>query len=282
MSGGGAQICQAHVNHHQRNAGHDTGSGHDPGLICRFGVPFVPGAFQNDDAEHHSGQNVHGLIPGLNAGLGDIFYQRSGRDGADGIDNSHDDEDQQADQQTGSEDLSHNIHHRGLPDAQQQDQRKKQRGEQHGAEARHQRADGHLVGAGCRSGNGQHGTDTKHDRTHQQCGGDPPDPARDALGAAAVENGKQCDQCQADVGDIVADKAQDPLGAGFQPQVGRENDVAGTEKHGKQGKTDDKYIALSRVLHETPPCSVPAEVRFGEESDPMAAPLSANGMDYAK
>ena len=228
-------------------------------------MPFIPGTFQNDDAEYHGGQDIHGLISGFNAGLRDIVHQCGGGDGTNGVHNPHNDQNQQADQQAGSEDFSHNVYHGGLPDTKQQDQREKQRGEQHGTHARNQRADRHFIGAGCGSRDGQHGADTKHDGTHQQCGGNPPDPACNALRAAAVENGKQGRQRKADISDIVADKTQHPLGTGLQTEIGGKDHVAGAEKHGKQGKSDDKYIAFSRVLHETPPCSVPAEDRLGKK-----------------
>ena len=69
---------------------------------------------------------------------------------------------------------------------------------------------------------------------------------------ALAEDGEQGQKSQADVRQIVADEAQEPLLAAAQAQIGRENDVARPEKHGKQGETDNKNVqkVFAGVLHE--------------------------------
>ncbi len=59
-------------------------------------------------------------------------------------------------------------------------------------------------------------------------------------------------QSQADVRDVVADEAQQPMGAGLQPQVGGEITFPAPKKQGKQSKANDETV-LQWFLHREPP-----------------------------
>ena len=206
----------------------------------------------NDEAKQKGGQNVHGLVAGLDAGGGHVLHQGLVPHRADGGDHTHHNEDQQADEQGGGEDFAHDVHHRPLPHAKQQDQQEEEHREEDGAHTGDQGSHRGLKGGGGGPGNGQHGTDAQHDGAHQQHGRDLPNAGGDLFRAALPENSEHRQQSQADVRDVVADEAQQPMGAGLQPQVGGEDHVPRPKKHGKQSKANDETV-LQWFLHREPP-----------------------------
>ena len=246
---GDAQIGQAQIDHQQGCPGHKSGTGHHPGLGLGVRVALIPGAFQNDDAKNHGGQHIHGLIACLDAGDGDVVHRHPVRHRTDGGQHALHDQHQQADQQHGGQHLAHDVHNGGLLQAQQQDDREKEEGEKHRTETGHQRRQRHLIGGGCRPGDGQHRADAQNDGTHQQGGGAFADAAGHVLRTAAAEHGEKCRQGQTDVGQIVAGEAQEPLFSTAQAQIGRKDHITCAEKHGEQGKADDEHVRKG-TLHK--------------------------------
>ena len=218
VCGGGAQIGQTQIDHQQADARHQAGAADHADLRLGLGVSLGLGTFENDEAKQKGGQNVHGLVAGLDAGGGHVLHQGLVPHRADGGDHTHHNEDQQADEQGGGEDFAHDVHHRPLPHAKQQDQQEEEHREEDGAHTGDQGSHRGLKGGGGGPGNGQHGTDAQHDGAHQQHGRDLPNAGGDLFRAALPENSEHRQQSQADVRDVVADEAQQPMGAGLQPQ----------------------------------------------------------------
>ena len=218
-------------------------------------MSLLPGALQNDIAEHDGRQHVHGLIAGFHAGGGHILHQRLLTHRPDGIHHTHHDQDQQANQQSGGQDLSHDVHHRCFPHAQQQDQQKEEDGEERRTEAGHQRGQRGFVGGGGGPGDSQHGADAQHNGAHERCGGNPADAGGDPVGTSLPENGKHSQRGQSDVGHKVTEKAGQPLRTRFQSQIRGEDDITCAEKHGEQGETDDQAV-LKVFLHRRPPLAL--------------------------
>lgn len=162
---------------------------------------------------------------------------------AQGAEDALEDDGEQAHQQQRREDLAYDVHHGGLLEAQGQDHRKEQNGEQYRRHAGQVRRNGHLKGAGGGTGNGYHGADAQDDGAHEDLGRDAAGPVKHSLAAAHPQQGKHTQQRQADIGHIVSGEAGQPLLAELHAQIGREYHVARAEKHGKQREAYHDHIA---------------------------------------
>ena len=245
---GGTQIGQPHVHDQQQDTRQHGGAAHHAELLPAAVIALGGDALQHDDAEGQGGQRIHSLIAGLDAGDGHVGDLGQGGGLTQRGDDALDDDGKQAQQQQRRQDLAHDVHHGGFPDAQRQDQREEQDGKHHGAHAGQVGDNGHLIGSGGGAGDGHHGTHAQDNGGHQYRCGYLAHAADHSLTAADPQQGEHGQHGQADVGNEIGSEARHPLGTGLQAQKGRENHVACAEKHGKQREANHDDVSDETVF----------------------------------
>ena len=164
------------------------------------------------------------------------------------MDDSHDDDDGQAEQQQRGQNLADDVDNGGLLDRQRQNDDKEDRGEQDGRDAADVGGDTQFIG--CRGGtrDGDERADAQQADRDEDLADGCAQTVEHGIGAAHAEQSETAHQGQTAVTDEEHEKTGKPAAAGFHADVRGEHSVARAEEHGEEGETHYDHVADAKAF----------------------------------